>query len=166
VGLTHLGDVVTHVLIDKPVDGVRAVKSALAGQTRSQRRKARAERLAAAKQEKEAARLVEADAAKTRAAEAKLRQAKLQMETGQRLAAAGAEELNRLKAESVLAESAPATDTDTTTKTNNNAPAKGADDPAPAPKTRAQKAPGPNTKGTAGDVAEAKEESEASADVS
>lgn len=156
MGLTHLGDIVTHVLVDKPVDGVRAVKSALTGQTRGQRRQARADRLAARKAEKETAKLVAASEQKRKESEAKLRQARLQMETGQRLAAAGAEELNRLKAEEVLAEPpAPATTTST------NGPAKGSDEPAPAPKTRAQKASA--TKGTAGEMAEATEATSAAA---
>lgn len=152
MGLTHIGDVLARVFVEKPVDGVRAVGRTVTGKTRSDRRAARAARLEEHKRNKELAKMVAAEEAKRLAHDAALRRAKLQMEAGQRLAASGSEELNRLKAEETLANSP-------TTSKNTDAPAKASGDPAPAPKTRARRG-APANEGANGDSVETGAEAE------
>lgn len=154
MGLTHIGDVLTHLLVEKPADGVRAAGRMLNSDYRAKRRHERAERMKLIKAVDEASNqdnpsVVDKEAAKkARQVEKEqkqhaeeLRRANLLIETGQRMAASGHEELNRLRARDMMSE----TPSPTSSKSNGS-PQKGGDEPAEPAKAQATRTKKPATK--------------------
>lgn len=128
---THARDILTHYLVDVPVDGVKTIGTGFSGSARGARRQARLERLAKLAEENRKLDSMKKAEQEREDHQRKLRQAALLIETGQRMAAEGHDELSALKAKGHLADKA------TSDKAPNGAGRKAAnDDPAPEPKGR------------------------------